>query len=267
VFSVARDLWSLYLIDREYGSLGYDGYGDWPIVEGRYTLALLFEYAGTLGLFDLAYRDPEDARDDYRENWGSDCLPALSRYDGLLAVRMNALGAYVFGHASGYTPGDPGPAGLPEPGESAPLKVLATHDVVATGEISAAQALVLEAFACRTSERVWTVGLPSVLGAVAAGRHPDELHTFLREHSATEIPSTMLRIFEDAAARARALHHDGVVHLITCADPATAALIARDRTASRYCRLVGTHHLAVVAESEAKFRTAALALGYPLPPP
>jgi hypothetical protein len=33
----ARGLWKLYLGDPEYGSLGYDGHHDWPILEGRYT--------------------------------------------------------------------------------------------------------------------------------------------------------------------------------------------------------------------------------------
>jgi len=50
--TVARSemaLWKLYLVDSHYGSLGYDGYHRWEILEGRYTVAVLFEYAGTLG--------------------------------------------------------------------------------------------------------------------------------------------------------------------------------------------------------------------------
>jgi hypothetical protein len=50
-----RGLWRLYLGDPEYGSLGYDGHHDWAILEGRYTLAILFEYAATLGLLDVDY--------------------------------------------------------------------------------------------------------------------------------------------------------------------------------------------------------------------
>src|SRR5262249_52367534 len=80
--TVARDLWKLYIVDPQYGSLGYDGYHDWSLLEGRYLLCLLFEYAGTLGLFDLAYGDPMGARDDFRDNWGADDLDYLSRYDG-----------------------------------------------------------------------------------------------------------------------------------------------------------------------------------------
>jgi hypothetical protein len=59
-----RGLWKLYLVDPEYGSLGYDGYHAWPVLEGRYTLAVLFEYAATLGLLDRA--DEPQARSAQR---------------------------------------------------------------------------------------------------------------------------------------------------------------------------------------------------------
>ncbi len=80
-----RGLWKLYLVDPEYGSLGYAGYAgysDWPILEGRYTLCVLFEYAATLGLVDISYTDPAGARDDFSGNWGAECLDSLSRMTG-----------------------------------------------------------------------------------------------------------------------------------------------------------------------------------------
>ncbi|MDJ0357243.1 hypothetical protein [Paenarthrobacter sp. PH39-S1] len=60
-------------------------------------LAVLFEYAGTLGLFDLRYTDPEGARDDFQDHFGGDLLDSLSRYDGLRAIRLNGLGEYCLG--------------------------------------------------------------------------------------------------------------------------------------------------------------------------
>jgi hypothetical protein len=36
-----RALWKLYLEDPQYGSLGYAGFGDWELLEGRYTLSVL----------------------------------------------------------------------------------------------------------------------------------------------------------------------------------------------------------------------------------
>ncbi len=93
-------LWRLYIGDSYHGSLGHAGAKSWDIVEGRYALCVLFEYAATAGLIDVRYTDPRGARDDYRYLYGTDGLPYLSRYDGLLAVRVNDLGAALL-HAPG----------------------------------------------------------------------------------------------------------------------------------------------------------------------
>jgi hypothetical protein len=105
-----RALWRLYLVDSYYGSLGHAGARAWDVVEGRYALCVLFEYAATAGLLDVAYADPCGARDDYRALWGADQLSCLSRYDGLAAVRVNEFGAAVL-----HDPGALRGLGLPVP--------------------------------------------------------------------------------------------------------------------------------------------------------
>jgi hypothetical protein len=105
-----RALWRLYVVDSYFGSLGYAGSRTWDLVEGRYALCVLFEYAATVGLIDVAYTDPRGARDDYRALWGADQLSCLSRYDGLAAVRVNELGAAVL-----HDPGALPRLGLPVP--------------------------------------------------------------------------------------------------------------------------------------------------------
>jgi hypothetical protein len=90
-----RALWRLYVTDSYYGSLGHAGQQAWDLVEGRYALCVLFEYAATAGLIDVAYTDPRGARQDFRVLWGADQLSCLSRYDGLAAVRVNELGTAV----------------------------------------------------------------------------------------------------------------------------------------------------------------------------
>jgi hypothetical protein len=105
-----RALWRLYVVDSYFGSLGHAGSRTWDLVEGRYALCVLFEYAATLGLIDVAYTDPRGARDDYRALWGADQLSCLSRYDGLSAVRVNELGAAML-HDPDALPG----LGLPVP--------------------------------------------------------------------------------------------------------------------------------------------------------
>jgi hypothetical protein len=102
--------WSFYLVDPSRGSLGPAGWRAWNVLEGRYALCVLFEYAATLGVVDIAYTGPRGARDDYRELWGADRYDSLSRYDGLAAVRVNELGAAML-----RDPGALPALGLPVP--------------------------------------------------------------------------------------------------------------------------------------------------------
>lgn len=67
-FEISHNPWKLYISDAQYGSLGYDGCHDWTILQGRYLLCLLFEYVATLGMIDVAYTEPENARDDFCDN-------------------------------------------------------------------------------------------------------------------------------------------------------------------------------------------------------
>ncbi len=101
-FEIAGNPWALYLLDVEYGSLGYGGFHDFFILQERYTLAYLFEYLATLGMIDVAYSAPHGVRSDYHGNWGADEYGYLSRYDGLGWFRLNALGAFALGMADEY---------------------------------------------------------------------------------------------------------------------------------------------------------------------
>ena len=94
----------LYLVDSRYGSLGPACGAAWYVLEGRYALCVLFEYAATLGVIDVAYTGPRGAGDDYRELWGADRYDSLSRYDGLAAVRVNDLGAAILHDPSACPP-------------------------------------------------------------------------------------------------------------------------------------------------------------------
>jgi hypothetical protein len=251
-----RGLWKLYLVDAQYGSLGYSGFADWPILEGRYTLAVLFEYAATLGLIDIEYTDPAGARTDYRGNWGADDLDYLSRYDGLLAVRLNPLGAHALGLASGYQP--PLSTTVPE----RTLKVLPTLDVVAIGEPTTADRLVLDAHAQHTSDRVWTLRADTLLTAVDSGRQLGQFVTFLADRATHDLPAALTVLVDDVTARATKIRGRGLVRLIECADAPLATLITHDPKLRTLCSLVGDHHLAVPIEYEKQFRHALRGLGH-----
>lgn len=254
-----RALWKLYLQDPEYGSLGYDGFHDWTLLEGRYTLAVLFEYAGPLGLIDLDFVHPDGARDDFHQNWGGDDLDALSRYDGLEAIRLTALGAYALGLTDTYHPTAPTTAGAP------PLKVLSNLDIVATGDLPTADQLLLSAYAQQTADRVWTVSAVTLLTAIDTGRDLAEFITFLTQRTEHDLPGTLTTLIVDAHRRSDQLTDLGHLRVIECADTALAALIAGDRSLRSLCRPIGDRHLAIAADQEPKFRKALLRLGYALP--
>ena len=259
--TVARDVWKLYIAEPQYGSLGYAGFHDWPVVEGRYVLCLLFEYAASLGLFDVALADPAGAREDFRHNWGTDDLTQLSRYDGLRAVRLTALGAYAMDLTPSYEP-------AVQPASVGPsLEVLANLEVVVTGVLRPGDELQLDAYAQRTSDRVWSLSAASLLAAVDRGRALEELTQFLHQQARHALPSSVTTLIGDITGRASSVRSLGVVHLIKCADPPLAALIAGDRHLRRLCSAVGDRHLAVLLEHEPAFREALRALGYALAAP
>jgi len=62
--------------------------------------AFLFESLATLGLIDFAYTYPHSLWPELGDSWGIDELSFCGRYDGLLYVRLNALGAYCLGMAN-----------------------------------------------------------------------------------------------------------------------------------------------------------------------
>ncbi|WP_319461393.1 hypothetical protein [Micromonospora sp. RTP1Z1] len=255
-----RALWKLYLVDPQYGSLGYSGFADWPILEGRYTLAVLFEYAATLGLIDIDYTDPAGARTDYHDNWGADDLDYLSRYDGLRAIRLNPLGAYALGLTGSYLP--PASTAVPE----RTLKVLPTLDIVAVGDPTAADRLVLDAHAEHTTDRIWTVRADTLLAAVETGRPLGQFVTFLADRATHDLPAAMTVLVDDVTTRAARVRDRGLVRLVECADVPLATLIARDPKLRTLCTLVGDRHLTVPVEHETQFRRALRALGYTTTP-
>ena len=252
-FAVSRNAWSLYISELQYGSLGYRG--SEGILEMRYLLCLLFEYAATLGLVDVAFIPPAGARDDYHGLWGTDELPFFSRYDGLMFFRVTALGAYCLGTAKGYEPA---------PVEVRPvLRVLATMQMEALGtQLEQGDRLALDAYAVRTSDLVWQLEASKLLAATEAGRSVDEIREFLTARSGAPLPETVVRLLEDVAERCARVHDRGLARLIECADPALAALIANDTRTRKHCMRAGERHLVVPASSEAAFRRALRDVGY-----
>jgi hypothetical protein len=252
-FSVTRNAWNLYIGELQYGSLGYEN-GE-RILEERYLLALLLEYAATLGILDVALIPPAGARDNYGSLWGTDDLLYFSRYDGLMYFRITPLGAYCLGAESAYQPA---------PVEVRPvLRVLPNLEVAAIGaELEQGDRLALDAYATRVSDLVWQLDAGKLLAAIEEGRPVDEIREFLTARSGTAIPDTVLRLLDDVAERSAKVRDRGLARLVECADAALAALIANDTRTRKHCMRAGERHLVVPSSSEAAFKRTLREVGY-----
>ena len=257
-FEVTREPWDLYIEDQQYGNLGYNGYHEWSILQGRYVLCLLFEYAATLGMVDVAYVDPAGMRRDFKHMWGTDDLDFLSRYDGLLYLRVNPLGAYCLGLTNEYTPS------LIQTRTS--LTVLPSLQVNVTGEpLSADEALLLESYAELESDTVWRLDRDKALLAVESGHQVTELREFLQARDEQPLPEAVEAFIITTERRAQALSYQGAALLIECADAELADLIANDAQTKKWCQRAGERHLVIATEAEEAFRKAIHLLGYGMP--
>ena len=197
----------------------------------------------------------------HQENWGTDELGFLSRYDGLRAIRINALGSYVLGLAE-----HPPAITATTAATARPIKVLPNHDVVALGDLPLGDRMTLSAFANLTAERVWRLTEASMIAGVANGRRLDELVHLLDRSSDRALPATVNTLIADARNRCAALTDQGMVRLVECRDAATARLIAGDPRTSRLCEQIGELHLAIGVQHDVAFRAALTRLGHVLPP-
>jgi len=256
-FEVARYAWKLYICDTQYGRL--DDYDNWSIIEGRYLLAFLFEYAATLGLIDVAYVHPAGALPDYYDLWGVDGIDFLSRYDGLKYIRINSLGAYVLGITAKYYP--PVFKTMPV------LKVLSNYEIVITDavSISPADRLFLDKTCKKISSSLWRISLRTLLDAAQNGTETKEIRAFIESRSSEAIPQTVTTLLDDAKKRTTLLSYSGRSHLIECTDPVLIQLICSDRKLSKMCLPAGDRYVVVLPGSEKPFLKALADIGYIVP--
>lgn len=236
-FEVTRDPWRLYITDPNYGSLGYSGYHDFEILQARYALCVLFEYAATLGLIDVAYIEPEYARPDYSSLWGTDDMMFLSRYDGLQYLRLTSLGAYCIGLTNQYTP--------VEPDSHSVLRILSNLDIIdSDSSLDAGEKFVLGSFSTRLADtNVWQLDQGTLLAASEQGRDINEFRKFLLARSNDSLPDTVEHLLSDTIKRTTQLQDKGKVSMIECADASLAESIANDSHCKKYCMLAGNCYL------------------------
>ncbi|MGZ3317365.1 MAG: helicase-associated domain-containing protein [Isosphaeraceae bacterium] len=257
-FTLARNEWKLYVSDANYGSFGYDGRHNWELLQGRFILAVLFEYAATLGLIDVAYVAPEDGRDDFYDHWGADDLSSFSRYDGLKYIRLSPLGAWCLGVAGEYQPEASTFGGS--------WRVLPNLEIVSgDARPDAADALFLDRIAERTSEAVWRLERDKILVRVQEGLKLDEIAAFLERHAQGPLPGTVRTLLDDLEQRSGRLRDLGTVRMIECTDPETARMLLLDPKLKTLCEPSGKRGIVFRANVESQVRSQLRKLGYVLP--
>lgn len=253
-FHIGHNLWELYICDSHYGSLGYDGFGDWNILQARYALCFLFEYLATLGVIDVAYIEPSNARPDFRDNWGTDDLDFLSRYDGLGYFRINDLGKYCLGLTTSYT--------SKAPVMETVIKVLPNLEIIATDKITESDKVILDHYAQKKTEHTWKLDKTKVLSNVEQGHTLKDIFQFISSKSENELPQTVEVFFEDLKNRTNSIQIVGESKLLECKDKSLALLIANDTTLKKVCYLAGENHIVYLLKNEKRFLNATKKLGY-----
>jgi hypothetical protein len=254
-FDVTHNPWKLYISDQQYGSLGHDGYHSWEILQFRYLLCVLFEYAAALGIIDVAYIEPTGARNDFDELWGTDDLEFLSRYDGLIYIRVTSLGAWCLGLADDYTPVPIQP--------SVKLSVLPGLQVnVVAGNLSTEESLTLDTWAVEASDKSWRLDRQKAVGAIEKGRDIAELQAFLQTREDQPLPETVESFIKVTDQQGKALKISGTALLIDCETEEIAAMIATRKESTGLCLRAGDRQLVVRLENEEKFRRLIRVLGF-----
>ncbi len=253
-FEVARNPWKLYICEAQYGSLGYLGSHDWATLQHRYLLCLLFEYAATLGMVDVAFIEPGQAARDFGHMWGTDELEFLSRYDGLAFFRITGLGAYCLGSSDVYVS-----ATAPSRVRLSVLPSLLVN--VVDGELSMEEVLTLEAWATQETPRSWRLDRGTAMAAIERGHSVDDLDAFLQCRDDQPLPETVESFITTCRENANALKVIGTTLLIECKDERTAESVAAHELTARLCQRAGERQLVVRLEHEEKFRAAVRLLG------
>jgi hypothetical protein len=249
---------------QEYGWLG--GVGNyWDIVVGSYLRAVLFEYTATLGMIEIAYTLPEETPHSFGDAYGLDEYEFLSRYDGLLGIRLTNLGAYALGLTDEYTPPPAAAA------SAAPiLKVLPNLDIVIT---AAERALpndraFLERIAAEQSRNVYRLSRDQLLEAAGGGLDLRQVREFLAAKSGlaeAEFPQIVRVFFEDLDKRLSALREAGRMVVIEGDDPYLLTELSNNpalRALAQLGSIGGRTVLLVPEQQETAARRQLKKLGY-----
>ena len=200
---------------------------------------MLWEYAATLGLIEIAYTHPDDNPRSYRPPYGSN-QGYFSRYDGLIALRLTPLGLYALGLAETYEP----PAA--PVAERPVLMLLPNLDLVVTDapHLAPNDRALLARLGPPQSQDVYKLGREQVLDLVEGGVSLRQIRDFIAARTGlaeSAFPQTVRVFFADLEQRLASLQHGGRAVVVEGHDPILLTELAHDST------LRGMAQLATVA--------------------
>jgi hypothetical protein len=244
--------------------LGYSSAKYWDVITGSYLRAALLEYVATLGLIEIAYTSAETTPHDFGSLYYLDGEP-LSRYDGLLAMRLTNLGAYVLGMTNDYS----APALVDESGAPV-LKVLPNLDLVITdaAQVAPNERAFLERIAVPQSQDVYRLSRELLLEAANSGLDLPQIKLFLSAKSGqaeAEFPQIVRVFFEDLEKRLGSLRELGAMLVLESDDPYLLTELANNPALRAQTQLgsIGDRTVLLIPEQyDAAVRKQLKKLGY-----
>lgn len=220
----------------------------WRAVTGPYILAVLMEYLATFGALDFACVEASASPYALAGLKGYVKRP-LSRYDGLLALRLTPLGAWLMGQSATYNPAGRGPE-QPLLAWEAP-SILALRGVQALNPNDRAM---LESIAHPTPAGTYRLDAGRTVAALEAGLQVEEALAFLRLRTGEETDPSLRDFFTTMRRHSQVLirKHDAFVYQVK--DIALMKTLLQDEKLASYCTLAEDHQIVVDKRHEAAFR-------------
>ena len=171
-------------------------------------------------------------------------------------MRLTGLGAFCLDLGDGHESTVAAPASR--------VSILPTLDIVADrGRFDPRDEALLSTFCMRRGEG-FALDRATALAAIEKGHRASDLARFLEEACGDALPDGARAFLEDLARRAATLSVAGHAVLIECADPDLTSRLGHGTKTKHLCTVVDNRTIVVSAESEAAFRRAVKALGYPV---
>lgn len=243
----------LYFFDPYYGYI-QDGAG----LRSQYLRAFIMETVAPLGLVDITYVYPHSRWPDLYGSLNGD-LPFCGRYDGLLHVRLNPLGAYALGFLENYEFRPDSRTGL--------FRVLPNLDLVLDGKpLNPADRAGLELVALPQSDAVWKLDAERILTHVESGGSFGSVREFLEANSESDIPENVQVFLSGLESKLGACLSRCPAVLLEWADHAQAQLISTSSGLRRLCHYAGENRVVVPSKNLSAFTRTLKRMGYVLPP-